>query len=242
MPAIHAASLHKVKLVRFVMIFTVISTAPEPAKILASGLFFGYGNQRIAEAVSQGLRDARVDAQPVLLDARRDHGALAVEQRQPLAVVERQIEIGFNDRIGDQRFVNAPAEALHPFPGERGDGDLAGPEGGAHHSLAVEQVHLVPHFQARAGGQTERFQKAFNRGVLPGVPRVSGVRDLEQKVGGFQFFERGLKRRHQVRGQLPDETHGVGEKRGAAGFEGELTDGGVEGRENFRRSRDVREH
>ena len=56
---------------------------------------------------------------------------------------------------------------------------------------------------------------------------MADIHHMHQQVGLAYLVERRFERLHEVRGQLSDEAHGVGQEEGKI-VDGHLTDGGVE--------------
>ena len=96
-----------------------------------------------------------------------------------------------------------------------------------------EPVDLVEHEQPLLLLEPERGEDLLDRLDLLRVPRVGGVHDVEQQVGVGELLERRAERVHEVRRQVADEAHRVGDDHLAVAREAQPAARRIERREEL---------
>ena len=130
------------------------------------------------------------------------------------------------DRHGGQVGARSRARTAWRRPGGR-----AAEAGPVRRRPGAEQVDLVPDEDAGDLLRAQGLQRRLHREPLVPPVRMAGVDHLEEEVRGGHLLQGGPEGRHQVRGQVVDEPHGVGEQGPPVPWEGQQARGRVQGGE-----------
>src|SRR5690606_76706 len=113
------------------------------------------------------------------------------------------------------------------------DGEAASSGGDPLRLARLEKVRLIEDREARHLGQLEVAENLLGGRDVITHARIAHIDDVEQQIGVLRLFEGGTECREELFGQVPNETHRVGDDHLPLTWETDATRASVERREEL---------